>query len=59
MSVHFDPTGGISVDLKSVIEAIRQENHQAIDRKVMQTGRLLTEAIRKSKKASKKVFWIL
>lgn len=35
MSVHFDPTGGISVDLKEVITAIRQENHQAIDRKVV------------------------
>ena len=35
MSVHFDPTGGISVDLKEVIAAIRQENHQAIDRKVV------------------------
>lgn len=35
MSVHFDPTGGFSIDLKEVIEAIRQENHHAIDRKVM------------------------
>lgn len=35
MSVHFDPTGGVSVDLNALIAAIRQENHQAIDRKVV------------------------
>ena len=35
MSIHFDPTGGLSVDLKKMIEAIRQENDHAIDRKVM------------------------
>lgn len=35
MSVHFDPTGGVSVDLKALIAAIRQENHQAINRKVV------------------------
>ena len=35
MSIHFEPTGGFSVDLKEVIEAIHQENHRAIDRKVM------------------------
>ena len=35
MSIRFDPTGRFSVDLKEVIEAIHQENHRAIDRKVM------------------------
>ena len=60
MSVHFDPTGGISVDLNAAIEAIRQENHQAIDRKVMayvayrELSRLRNQMDGKLRYASKK-----
>jgi macrodomain Ter protein organizer (MatP/YcbG family) len=60
MSVHFDPTGGISVDLQAMIEAIRKENHQAIDRRVMsyvayrELSRLRNQLDGKLRYASKK-----
>lgn len=35
MSVHFDPIGGLTIDLAAVIQAIREENHRAVSRKAV------------------------
>jgi macrodomain Ter protein organizer (MatP/YcbG family) len=35
MSIHFDPNGGLTIDLSAVLQAIREENHLAVSRKAV------------------------